>query len=240
MAAKRGSGVNEWRGHRIITEDELIRAQHQIADEPAYRRVRLRHGIILGLLAAGLIAALLGAYLVNTGQWVIPAFAPKPAAATPTGVPSCPTQDIQAVPPRQVRVNVFNAAGTAGLAGATATQLKKREFRIGRTGNQSLAEPDVVAVIRSGPAGYGQALSLQRQFKGAIFVPDPSNTGTTLDLVLGKKYQRMIATAKVKDGAGKLACPAPKDRATPKLAPATSATAQSSAPTATSPNPPGK
>lgn len=216
MAGKRRDDVNEWHGHRIVTEDELIRAQHRLADEPAYRRVRLRHGIILVLLAAVLVAAVVGAYLVKTGAWVLPAFAPRPAAVAPTAVPTCPVREFDAVEPRQVRVNVLNAAGTPGLAGATATLLKKRDFRIGKTGNLTLDKPDVVAVIRSGPEGYAQALSVQRQFKGAVFMPDARITGTTVDVVLGRKYQQLVKPEQVPTGPGKLACPAPKGKAKPK------------------------
>ena len=216
MGGKRADGANEWHGHRIVTEDELIRAQHRLSDEPAYRRVRLRHGIILGLLAAILVAALVGAYLVKTGQWVLPAFAPQPAAVAPTAVPPCPVRAFDAPAPRQIRVNVLNSAGTPGLAGATATLLKERDFRIGKTGNLTLADPDVVAVILSGPGGYAQALGVQRQFKGAVFRPHPRNTGSTVDLVLGRRYKQMIDPAQVKDGPGRLACQLPKDSAQPK------------------------
>ncbi|GAA4379849.1 LytR C-terminal domain-containing protein [Paeniglutamicibacter cryotolerans] len=216
MAGRGTDGANEWRGHRIVTEDELIRAQHRLSDEPAYRRVRLRHGIILGLLAAILVGALLGAYLVKTGQWVLPDLAPKPAAVAPTAVPPCPVRKFDALEPRQVRVNVLNSAGTPGLAGATATLLKEREFRIGKTGNLTLDDPDVVAVILSGPEGYAQALSVQRQFKGAVFMPDPRNTGSTVDLVLGTRYKQMIDPAHVQAGPGRLSCQLPKGSATPK------------------------
>lgn len=226
MAGKRRDAANEWHGHRIITEEELIRAQHRLADEPAYRSVRLRQQIVIGLLASLLVFALIGAYLVNNGTWVIPAFEPRPAAQAPAGVASCPVEEFDAPEPREVRINVLNASGTPGLAGATATLLKKRDFRIGATGNQVLANPAVIAVIRSGPGGYAQALSVQRQIKGSVFLPDAGMSGSAVDLVLGTKYKRMLKPAQVKTGPGKLVCPkvkgpakkspAPKDPAKPK------------------------
>lgn len=207
----------EWHGHRIVTEDDLAEGfsddDPEHVENPRYYRRRLLHGIVLGLLAALLIAALVMAYLVKTRQIVIPALEPQPtpAAAAPTHDPvaaACPQEVLQYVAPKHVTVNVLNGTTTVGLAGATAQVLEKRGFRIGEVGNAKLNDPDIVGAVVSGTSGRAKALTLQRFVPGTEYVKK-KRSADTVDFIIGNKYdlKDVVPAQKAKKSEGKLSCP---------------------------------
>lgn len=208
----------DWHGHRIVTEDDLAEGftddDPEHVDNPRYYRRRLLHGIVLGLLAALLIAALVFAYLVKTRQVVIPALEPQPTpvAAAPTHDPvaaACPQEVLKYAQPKDVTVNVLNGTKTPGLAGATAQVLKQRGFRIGEVGNAKLNNTKIVAAVVSGTSGRSKALTVQRQVPGTEYVKDAKRNADTVDLIIGEKYQikKVVPKGKAKTQDGKLSCP---------------------------------
>lgn len=217
----RNTDPNDWHGHRIITEDELVSPEFT-TDARIKRRRTIRHGIILGFAVLVLAAALVLAYLVNTRALIIDALEPKPAAEAPVAVnEACPTTEFAYIAPGKVKVNVMNATQVPGLAGATATKLKKRGFKVGEVGNARLSKVEVVGAVTSGPDGYAQAMTVQRNLKGLTYVYDAKRPGTTVDLVVGTKYKDLIKEKSVNEKPGKLGCtpPALKDDAKAPTAP---------------------
>ena len=211
----RDSNPNEWHGHHIVTEDEL--ASPEFSADPKTKRHRIiRHGIILSVALVLLAGALVLAYLVNTRVIVIDAFEPKPVAVAPVAPNSaCPMDQFDYVDPSKMTVNVMNGTQIAGLAGASATKLGKRGFKVGEVGNARLSKTDVVGAVTSGPEGYAQAMTVQRHIKGLTYVFDPKRKGKTVDLVIGTKYKKLIKETKVNTKPGKLGCTGKKESTAP-------------------------
>lgn len=196
----------EWHGHHIITEDELASPEFTIDAKHRRRRI-IRRRVILSLTLLLLIAALVMAYLVNTRTVVIDALEPQPVAQAPIKVnESCPTQKFNYADPKKMTVNVMNGTQVAGLAGATATKLKKRGFKVGNVGNARLSKADVVGAITSGPDGYAQAMTVQRNIKDLTYVYDAKRKGSAVDVVIGTKYGDLVEEKKVNKKPGKLGC----------------------------------
>lgn len=103
-----------------------------------------------------------------------------------------------AVPkPAAVTVNVYNATDRAGLAGQTATELKKRGFTIGKIGNAPDALKNKVpgsAQVTGGKAGAAMMTLLGTEVSGAHPVTDKRND-TTVDLVLGNGFSALATPA---------------------------------------------
>ncbi|MFL4475037.1 LytR C-terminal domain-containing protein [Paeniglutamicibacter sp. MACA_103] len=212
----RSKDPNDWHGHHIISEDELVSPEFTTEDRIKRRR-RIRHGIILMLVVLMLAAALVLAYLVNTRTLVIDALEPKPAAEVPVAVnEACPTKQFSYIDPGKMTVNVLNGTQIYGLAGATATKLKKRGFKVGEVGNASLSNVQVVGAITSGPDGYAQAMTVQRHLKDLKYVYDAKRPGKTVDVVIGTKYKDLVKEKSVNKKPGKLGCTPPKPKAAAK------------------------
>lgn len=212
MARKKRVDPREWHGHRIVTEDDLARdfdaSDPEHVNDPHHYMKRLRHGVVLVLLVAFVVAALVGAYLVSTRQLVIPALEPEAEApVTAVAEPACPVQTYPYLDPQTVTVNVYNATQINGLAGAAANRLEQRGFTIGEVGNKVLNDPDIVAAVVSGTAGRGQALTLQHHIEGTEYVKDPANDGDSVDLVVGQQFDQLIDAASVSTDDGRLRCP---------------------------------
>lgn len=217
----RNTDPNDWHGHRIISEDQLASPEFT-TDARIKRRRTIRHGIILTFILLVLIASLVLAYMVNTRSLIIDALEPKPVAEAPVAVnEACPTTNFNYVDPGKMTVNVMNATQISGLAGATATKLKKRGFKVGDVGNARLSNVEVVGVVTSGPEGYAQAMAVQRHIKDLAYVYDAKRPGKTVDLVVGTKYKDLVKEKSVNKKPGKLGCtpPKPKDGAKPSTAP---------------------
>lgn len=209
----RNPDPNEWHGHHIISEDELASPEFSI-DATTKKHRTIRHGLILSFAIVLLVSALVVAYLVNTRVIVIDALEPKPVAAAPVVVnEACPTDKFSFIDPAKMKVNVLNGTQTSGLAGATATKLKKRGFRIGDVENARLSKPEVVGAVTSGPAGYAQAMTLQRNIAGLAYVYDPKRQDSTVDLVLGTKFKDLVTEKQVDTKPGALKC-TPEKKAT--------------------------
>ncbi|GAA5226325.1 LytR C-terminal domain-containing protein [Paeniglutamicibacter antarcticus] len=208
----RNKDPHDWHGHRIISEDELASPAFT-TDARIKRRRTIRHGIILVIVLLALVAAVVLAYLVNTRAVVIDALEPRPVAETPvTEVEACPTTEFSYIDPGKMTVNVMNATQVSGLAGATGTKLKKRGFTVGEVGNARISDVDVVGAVISGPDGYAQAMSMQRNIKDLVYVFDAKRPGATVDLVIGTKYKDLVKDKKVNKKPGKLGCTPPKPK----------------------------
>lgn len=208
----------DWRGQRIVTEEDLDEGfsddDPERVENPRYYRRRLLHGMVLGLLVALVIAALVLAYLVKTGEIVIPALEPAPTAtataqAKDSAAAVCPQEELEYAEPKDVTVNVYNATTSVGLAGATAKSLKERGFKIGKVANGKLKNSDIVGTVTSGAKGRAHALTVQRHVKGTEYVKTPKRSADTIDFVIGKKYKpgSIVPKKKVDTADGQLSCP---------------------------------
>ncbi|WP_411732885.1 LytR C-terminal domain-containing protein [Paeniglutamicibacter sp.] len=212
----RNRDPKDWHGHHIISEDELASPEFTTEDRIKRRR-KIRHGIILTFVVLMLAAALVLAYLVNTRTLIIDALEPKPGVEAPVAAnEACPTKQFSYVDPRKMTVNVLNATQIHGLAGATATKLKKHGFKVGDVGNANLSNVQVVGAVTSGPDGYAQAMTVQRHIKDLTYVYDAKRPGKTVDLVIGTKFKDLVKEKSVNKKPGKLGCTPPKPKAAAK------------------------
>lgn len=100
--------------------------------------------------------------------------------------------------PAEISVNVYNTTWKGGLAAETSKALEDREFTVKETGNdpQNSFHKNEVGVIRFGPAGERAAKRLAEQVEGVQLQKDDRN-GTTLDLVIGNKWEGLKAQSEV-------------------------------------------
>ena len=109
-------------------------------------------------------------------------------------------------PPSHVKVNVYNATGTAGLAGKTAKELGSRDFKVIKVANDPRNKKIAgVAQIRFGAKGESAARVLLFQAPGAELVND-GRGGRTVDLAMGESFTGL---APVDEVAAQMAGPTP-------------------------------
>lgn len=122
---------------------------------------------------------------------------PAARAATPTPRRSCPAPSPAptALPPAQVRVNVYNATERRGLAATVATALSKRAFRVVKVGNDPAGRTVTgTAEVRSSSIGAGAARTVGSQVDGVVAVPD-QRRDASVDLVLGASFKTLRTPA---------------------------------------------
>lgn len=200
---KRPKDVTRLHGHRVVTGPEL-RATFADApgpeDHPGWFRRRLLHGIVLALLAGVIIAGVVGAWAVMNGVIRFPSAVASQAPAT-----LCPTTVFDYMPNNKVNVNVYNAAGKAGLAKDVADQLKARGYNVGGVDNTTSSYAGS-AVVVSGSSGQAAAFNVQRNIAGTDYFQD-QRTDASVDLILASGFSALVSPELVDNTPGKLSCP---------------------------------
>ena len=130
-------------------------------------------------------------------------------AADPTPSP-CVTTIVTAAEvlpkPAKVKVNVYNATATSGLASKTANELEDRGFRVGKVANDPVGKPiPGVAEIRFGAKGAEGAQLLLLYVPGAELV-ELDRKGRNVDLATGTGFTGLAPQPEV---AAALASPSP-------------------------------
>jgi hypothetical protein len=130
-------------------------------------------------------------------------------SATPTSSP-CVTTVVTAADvlpkPAKVKVNVFNATATSGLASKTASELENRGFTVGKVANDPVGKPiPGVAEIRFGAKGAQGAQLLLLYVPGAELV-QLDRKGRQVDLATGTGFTGLAPQPEV---AAQLASPSP-------------------------------
>ncbi|MFI6759641.1 LytR C-terminal domain-containing protein [Micromonospora sp. NPDC050417] len=99
--------------------------------------------------------------------------------------------------PKDVKINVFNATDTVGLANGVATDFKNRKFQVIKQGNDK-KRVEEVAVLRFGPKGVASAHLLKAYFLNeATPEYDPNRDDETVDVVIGGSYTQLATTTEV-------------------------------------------
>ncbi len=140
--------------------------------------------IVGGVLVAVVIVILAVRFLGGSGDEEPAAdVAPEPSCSTLMVAPADELPE-----PKKVRVNVYNATETSGLASKTARDLKKRGFVIKDVANDPAGLPiEGVARIRYGPKAAKRAELLSYYVPGAELV-EMERPGTVVDLALGDSF----------------------------------------------------
>ena len=126
---------------------------------------------------------------------------------TPTPCVTSTVTPAEVLPkPAKVKVNVYNATTTAGLASKTATALEDRGFRVGKVANDPVGRAITgVAEIRFGPKGAEEAQLLLLYVPGSQLV-ELDRTGRQVDLAMGDAFAGLAPQAEV---TAALASPSP-------------------------------
>jgi hypothetical protein len=113
---------------------------------------------------------------------------------TPTATPTCTTT--KTVAPASVTLNVYNATNRNGLAARTATEVRKRGFKVATVANDPLQKTvDRTAEVRYGKSGTNGAKLVLALVKGSRAVLD-ARTDSSVDLVLGEKFTALAPAPK--------------------------------------------
>jgi hypothetical protein len=120
------------------------------------------------------------------------------SSTTPSASPSCQRgAPAQALTPRAVTINVYNATNRQGLAASVAKSLRSQGFKVGKIANDPLSKAiGGVGEVRRGPTGAAGATLAAARLSGAKVVAD-GRTDATVDLVLGNKFTALSAPPKV-------------------------------------------
>ncbi|MHA7263133.1 LytR C-terminal domain-containing protein [Arthrobacter sp. TMN-37] len=191
----------EWHGQRIVTETDLgaVFASDE-AERSARNSRRIRHGVVLVLLAGLVGAAAFTAVGINRGDIRIAALEP-----TPRPTETCPAGPFDYQDPSSVTVNVYNSTDIEGLAGTAAGQLRERAFVVAEVGNRPVDPTGMTAIIVSGPEGEANAFTLQRTIPESVYVVD-RRKGRTIDVVLGSAFTTIAPAEGLDTTPGGLTC----------------------------------
>jgi len=129
------------------------------------------------------------------------------AGPTPEACATATVTPAEVLPkPAKVRVNVYNATSTSGLASKTADQLEKRGFRIGKVANDPAGKPiPGVAELRYGPKGAEEAQLMLIYVPGATLV-ELDRKGQRVDLAMGDAFTGIAPEQQVNEA---LSVPSP-------------------------------
>jgi hypothetical protein len=194
----------DWRGQRVITEDDLDVAFEDDGnvEKPHIYHRRILHGVVLVLLVGLVIAAVLTAMAVARGDLKIPGWGPPPPPVPIT----CPAGTYDYPDNGSFRLNVYNGTQLEGLGSKVAAQLADRGYDIGAVGNKTLSFYGMSAVVVSGKAGEANAFNVQRNIPDTEYVGD-DRTDTSVDVVVGAGYKELVPANRVDQTPGLLSCP---------------------------------
>lgn len=187
-------------GHHVVTASELEAALGRSDEDAGQLGRRIRHGVVLVLLAGLVAAGILTALAIMNGQIRLPAPEQSNAAST-----LCPGTTFDYMPNETVTVNVLNSTSRAGLARAVADELAGRKFLVGTVGNTTSSYRGTALVV-SGAAGQPAAFSVQRNLPGSDYVQD-ARTDASVDVVLTHGFRELTKPELVDHTPGKLSCP---------------------------------
>ena len=98
---------------------------------------------------------------------------------------------------KDIKINVYNATDSQGLASSVAEDFKNRKFQLEKTGNEKKAV-DGVAVLRYGPKAVGSAHLLRAYFLDeAKLEYDAKITDDVVTVVIGNGFQQLATTTEV-------------------------------------------
>lgn len=107
----------------------------------------------------------------------------------PKSSPSSSAQPIQTVSPGDVQVQVLNGTTRGGLAGSTSTSLSQLGFDVVGSPTDAASDTYASSVIEyNGAAELTQAQTLAQYLSDVTLRPDPSLTGSTVQLILGSTF----------------------------------------------------
>ncbi|HEY0119493.1 MAG TPA: LytR C-terminal domain-containing protein [Cellulomonas sp.] len=158
-----------------------------------------RQSVIFGVLLAFLALAFVAAAAVYTGNlnlpWASRSFTSKPTPSVTHNQAVCPPDGALPVAAGSITVNVYNGAGTSGLAKTTGDALTQRGFVVASMSN-AISSYSGTARISFGVKGIAQAYTLAGYVDGAEMQVD-TRQDASVDITLGTQFLAIKAADKV-------------------------------------------
>lgn len=108
-----------------------------------------------------------------------------------------PRANIKLPAPKEVKIKIFNATDTDGLAAQVTEDFKNRKFITQKPGPNPKVVNEV-AVLRYGPKAVGGAHLLRAYFLNeAIISYDAKRTDDVVDVVIGADFKQLATTTEV-------------------------------------------
>lgn len=159
--------------------------ENPIRRRPSARPPWLLPALVVGgvAVAAALVVVIVRLVGSSDDAGDAAAVAPEPACST---VMAAPADELPL--PQKVRVNVYNATETSGLASKTARELTRRGFDVKEVANDPVGLPiEGVAQIRYGATSTQRAELLAYYVPGAELV-EIERKGPKIDLAIGDQF----------------------------------------------------
>lgn len=137
-------------------------------------------------------------------------------------VADCPAgykrADVTLREPNEIKINVYNATESQGLAGTVAQDFENRKFQVVKKGNDPLKKGvDGVAVLRYGPKSVGSSHLLRAYFLDEAEPEfDPEREDDVVDVVIGTGFQQLATTTEVHQALVELGRPQPPPQTCPE------------------------
>jgi hypothetical protein len=158
--------------------------------------------VVAVLVVGGLVFGLVSLFRGSGDEVSASGDGPTPSPCVTEMVPTSQTLP----PPTKVKVNVYNATSTSGLASKTASALEEAGFKIGKVANDPVGRTITgVAQIRYGPKAVKRAQLLAYYVPGAELV-ELTRKGLKVDLAMGNSFTGLAGEQEVNDA---LALPQP-------------------------------
>jgi hypothetical protein len=157
----------------------VISEADQLAQQQAFYKDAKDGQVLLVYSNRAIIYDAAANKLVNVGP-VVRNDIPAPTASSSASVTPSPS-GTPSVTPKAIVIDVLNGTGTAGLAGSTATDLKKNKlFTIGKVGDAKGAYKEMVLVDLTKDAAKGAAVAeLAKQLGVTAVTKLPAGESTT-------------------------------------------------------------
>jgi LytR cell envelope-related transcriptional attenuator len=164
---------------------------HVVESAASRRHRRNRRTAILLVV---LVALLAGAFYYAAQYFNRPS-TPAASSGCPTGEFTAGAQNPPPLAAGQVTVNVYNATNRAGLAAATAKDVKARGYVVGQVANDPLKKKIAApAEVRFGPNGKAGSELVAKLVEGAVPTQD-TRADASVDLVIGNGFKALVAAA---------------------------------------------
>jgi hypothetical protein len=123
--------------------------------------------------------------------------------------PGWPVANIRLPEPKEVKINVYNATDSPGLASGVASDFRNQAFVIGKTGNDPKKKAVLaVAVLRYGPKAVGAAHLLRAYFLDEAQTEfDIKRRDDVVDVVIGTSYKQLATPTEMRQSLAALGNP---------------------------------
>jgi hypothetical protein len=160
---------------------------------------RIRSLVIVGVLVVAALVLVTMAILKDNQTGPVAEGCPKDAVPADARLPS----------EESVKVNVYNATDTPGLASQVATELHNRKFTVVKVDTDPKAQHvDHVAILRYGPKTVGAAWLLRAYFLNKATPQfDIKRADDVVDIVLGPEFRQLASVTEYHQALAQLGNP---------------------------------